>query len=575
MSTKPRTSQRITQTQGLSKTKTEFDLPQKISTNTKTQAQGRIRPKTVPAKTLLKENARISKESSAEKKTEIKSLNGQRATLKTGDHKITRRQDKTKSLAVKPVNGAEKNDEKSKVVDAQIECKSIVNGTENEEKSRVGTSRTDEKKILDAGEIKKNQKEDASETEQKLKASDDKTDEGGLIPKDDANEIEENSRVDASEIAEKSKIHNKTSNEPNSGPMELKFEFTNGKSTVTEGADVDQHLFLHCHGNPSCNDQSKVTDLEVPEGSNLEELDKGGCSVNDLNSNNKDSGKANANHSEAQTEEQIDVNDFDGVGRYFSSSVDSDVTTPWLGGLAIVKSGDIICLDLNNERIKRFDKNFKMVSSIDIPFASCGMTLTSHDEIAVTCLNEIHFYNVGKFGMNRTAKCISVNGMAHGIAHNQNWFAVTCDITEPDESTIRVIDATGSERYVIDPPVVSGLSLKLTSFIEFDLNLGCIFLSDSAPSRVVCINFEGEALWDISIPGGSRGLVSIDDANLLVCDQFSEKVRLLSKDGVLKSSVISSEDGLCNPDLIARKPDTKDVIVSYGGFGTVGLFTVQ
>lgn len=573
MSTKPRTSQRITQTQGLSKTKTEFDLPQKISTNTKTQAQGRIRPKTVPAKTLLKENARISKESSAEKKTEIKTLNGQRATLKTGDHKITRRQDKTKSLAIKQVNGAEKNDVKSRVADAQIECKSIVNGTENEEKSRVGTSRGDEKKILGAEEIKKNQKEDASETEQKLKESDDKTDEEGLIPKDDANEIEENSRVDASEIAEKSKIHNKTSNEPNSGPMELNSEFTNGKSTVTED-DVDQHPVLNCHGNPSCNDQSKVTDLEVSEGSNLEELEKG-SSVIDLNSSNRDSGKSNANQSEAQTEEQIDVIDFDGVGRYFSSSVDSDVTTPWLGGLATVKSGDIICLDLNNERIKRFDKNFKMVSSIDIPFASCGMTLTSHDEIAVTCLNEIHFYNVGKFGMNRTAKCISVNGMAHGIAHDQNWFAVTCDITEPDESTIRVIDATGSERYVIDPPVVSGLSLKLTSFIEFDLNLGCIFLSDSAPSRVVCINFEGEALWDISIPGGSRGLVSIDDENLLVCDQFSEKVRLLSKDGVLKSSVISSEDGLCNPDLIARKPDTKDVIISYGGFGTIGLFTVQ
>lgn len=575
MSTKPRPSQRIKQTQGLSKTKTEFDLPQKIST--KTQAQGRIRPKTVPAKTLLKENARISKESSAEKKTESKTSTGQRTPLKTCDQKITtRRQDKTKSLAIKPVNGAEKNEEKSKVTDAEIEWKSKVNGTEIEEKPRVCTNEVEEKERLGAKEIKKNQKEDASAIDQKLKASDGKTNEVGL-PKAGANEIEDKRGVDTTntELGEKSKVNiiNETSNEPNADPTKYKSELANGKLTVTE-EDVDQHLF-NCHGNPSCNDQSKETDLEVTGGGHLEELDKGGSPVIDLNSSNNDPGNTNANHSEAQTEEQIDVIDFDGVGRYFSSSVDSDVTTPWLGGLAIVKSGDIICLDLNNERIKRFDKNFKMVSSIDIPFASCGMTLTSHDEIAVTCLNEIHFYNVGKFGMNRTAKYFSVNGMAHGIAHDRNWFAVTCDITEPDESTIRVIDATGSERYVIDPPIVSGLSLKLTSFIEFDLTLGCIFLSDSAPSRVVCINFEGEALWDISIPGGSRGLVSINDENLLVCDQFSEKVRLLSKDGVLKSSVISSEDGLCNPDLIARKPDTNDVIVSYGGFGTIGLFTVQ
>lgn len=564
MSTKPRLPQRIKQTQGLSKTKTDFDLTPKISTNTKTQAQGRIRPKTVPAKTLKKENARIGKESSAEKKTESKTLTGQRYPVKTSDQKFTRHQDKTKSSAVKSVNG-----EKPKVADAEIEWKSKVNGTEIEEKptATVSANEGGDGKILGVREIKENQREIAAEVEPNSKASHGDIDEVGL-PGVGANEIEDKQRVCSTdaEIGEKSKVKvdNETSHEPNSDPMKHKSGLSIGKSTTTEAEDS--------HENSNC---EETDHLKVREGSNLKETDKGGSPVTDLNSSDNGSSKASANHNETQTEEQSDVIDFEGVGRYFSSSVDSDVTTPWLGGIAMVKSGDIICLDLNNERIKRFDKNFKMVSSIDIPFASCGLTLTSHDEIAVTCLNEIHFYNVGKFGMNRTAKCISVNGMAHGIAHDQNWFAVTCDITEPDESTIRVIDATGNQRYVIDPPLVSGLSLKLTSFIEFDLTLGCIFLSDSAPSRIVCVNFEGEALWDVSIPGGSRGLVSIDDENLLVCDQFSEKVRLLSKDGILKSSVITSEDGLCNPDLIARKPDTNDIIVSYGGFGTIGLFTVQ
>ena len=91
----------------------------------------------------------------------------------------------------------------------------------------------------------------------------------------------------------------------------------------------------------------------------------------------------------------------------------------------------------------------------------------------------------------------------------------------------------------------------------------------------MCLNFDGEALWDTAIPGGARGLISIDTDDLLVCDQFSEKVRLLSKHGVLKTTVISSEDGLYNPDLIARKPDTNDVIVFFGGFGSVGLFTIH
>lgn len=163
-------------------------------------------------------------------------------------------------------------------------------------------SRVDEKKILGVGEIKKNQKEDVFEIKQKLKVSDDKIDEGGLL-KDDVNEIEENLRVDVFEIVEKLKIYNKIFNELNFGFMELKFEFINGKLIVIEGVDVDQYLVLQCYGNFSCNDLIKVVDLEVLEGSNLEEFDKGGFIVIDFNFNNKDLGKVNVNNSEVQIEE--------------------------------------------------------------------------------------------------------------------------------------------------------------------------------------------------------------------------------------------------------------------------------
>lgn len=114
-------------------------------------------------------------------------------------------------------------------------------------------SRVDEKKILGVEEIKKNQKEDVFEIEQKLKESDDKTDEEGFILKDDVNEIEENLRVDVFEIVEKLEIYNEIFNELNFGFMELKFEFINGKLIVIED-NVDQYLVLNCYGNFSCND---------------------------------------------------------------------------------------------------------------------------------------------------------------------------------------------------------------------------------------------------------------------------------------------------------------------------------
>ena len=88
----------------------------------------------------------------------------------------------------------------------------------------------------------------------------------------------------------------------------------------------------------------------------------------DLNSGHNDSDRTSIIQKEGSTEKQIENSGSD-VMRCFSSSAESDVTTPWIGGLAIVRSGDVICLDLNNERIKRFDKKFSMVFSIEIPLA--------------------------------------------------------------------------------------------------------------------------------------------------------------------------------------------------------------
>lgn len=163
-------------------------------------------------------------------------------------------------------------------------------------------SRIDEKKILGVEEIKKNQKEDVFEIEQKLKVSDDKIDEGGFILKDDVKKIEENLRVDVFEIVEKLEIQNKIFNELNFGFMELNFEFINGKLIVIEDDDVDQYLVLYCYGNFSCNDLFKVINLEVLEGSNLEEFEKG-FFVIDFNLSNRDLGNVNVNYSEVQIEE--------------------------------------------------------------------------------------------------------------------------------------------------------------------------------------------------------------------------------------------------------------------------------
>ncbi|XP_048751013.2 uncharacterized protein LOC125662729 [Ostrea edulis] len=512
MSTRPKSTQRV-KSQTVTLNTTESDSSSKNTPHT--NSQRRVRPKTVPAKTQS-ENVKSSHLS-----TEIKSRIG------NGQYNPDRKPTRDRN------NGVTTGTSTTKVF-----TKRVVNV--NQKTAGAGPRASD----VDTG--------GHTETEKRVVNGNQKT--AGAGPR--ASDVDTGGHTETEK-----RVVNGNKKTAGAGPRAS--DVDTGGHTETEKLNVT--------GNQSSLSSQKTSSNEESEYSTKHGQSPDRSSYS--SSNGSDKVKVNENHREENVEEHIIENVFD--GRYFSCSVDSDVTTPWLVGLAYVRSGDVICLDLNNERIKRFDKNFKMVSSIEVPFDCSGMTITSPDEVAVTCLNEIHFYNVGKFGMNRTARYITVNGMAHGIAHDQNWFAVTCDITEPEASTIRVIDETGSEQYIIDPSIVSGLPLKFASFLTLDKSLDRIFISDSAPSRVVCINFRGEPLWDTSIPGGSRDIVSVNVDNILVCDQFSEKIRLLTKDGVLKSDVISAEDGLCNPDIVARRPGSNDVIVSYGGFGTVGLFSVQ
>ena len=102
MAAKQRFPQRL---KPLSVSKTEFNLLPRNSSSTKSATPGRIWPKTVPAKTLLKEKAR-SKLSSAEKKSEIRTYTGQTNPVNTvNGQNANGNASLSNPSSIKPVNG--------------------------------------------------------------------------------------------------------------------------------------------------------------------------------------------------------------------------------------------------------------------------------------------------------------------------------------------------------------------------------------------------------------------------------------------------------------------------------------
>ena len=258
----------------------------------------------------------------------------------------------------------------------------------------------------------------------------------------------------------------------------------------------------------------------------------------------------------------------------FSCETKSDVTSPWLRGITCLAGGDIICLDLNNECLKRFKRDFTFVSSIEISSDNNGITAVSDSEIAVTCLNEVHFYNVGKFGMSRSSKHFRLKGTGFGISHDNNWYAITCDIMDEYDAAIRVLDEDGNEQYVIETREIGGVDVTLSWYIQMNEMKERVFVSDAGHPRVICFGFSGEVIWTIPIEGSPRGLGIFNDS-VVVSDQLGQCVLAIDQDGKTKTKLFTFEDGIFNPDYIVFCRETRQLFVTYRGFGMVGKFTIQ
>ena len=65
--------------------------------------------------------------------------------------------------------------------------------------------------------------------------------------------------------------------------------------------------------------------------------------------------------------------------------------------------------------------------------------------------------------------------------------------------------------------------------------------------RVVCVSSEGRFKWDYTVGKGIHGMVCDKCDNVIIAEYINHKIRLLSSEGKLVTTLLSAEDGISYP----------------------------
>ena len=161
--------------------------------------------------------------------------------------------------------------------------------------------------------------------------------------------------------------------------------------------------------------------------------------------------------------------------------------------------------------------------------------------------------------------------------------SIYISLVDSGEWKIGMYDLTGKQKRMISPYSCkddSNLQFKEPLYIDV-LNDEKIFVSDvddkSSTSTVYCLESNGNVLYSISNPSFKRCLgISVDEnENLLVCDWFSHKEFLITRDGKEVRELLTEKDGLYKPYTTSFRRSDGTLVVTCLDRNDILVFTLK
>ena len=256
--------------------------------------------------------------------------------------------------------------------------------------------------------------------------------------------------------------------------------------------------------------------------------------------------------------------------------VPSDARDARITGSAFLPSGQLILCDQNNNKLKLLDENLHMKESIDVPGKPWDVAPVNQHQVIVTFPGQRYLQFIQVTPSLALGHTVDLGMECRGVTVSRE--SIYISFSKSGGGKIGIYDLTGKKKRITDP--YNGkdgkVLIKWPYYIAVS-NDEKIFVSGvSSTTTVFCLESSNNVLYTVSNPSFTdcRGISVDENENLLVCDLYSHKVFLITKDGKEVREFLTEKDDVYLPRTVSFRRSDGTLVVG-GSHNSILVFTLK
>ena len=239
--------------------------------------------------------------------------------------------------------------------------------------------------------------------------------------------------------------------------------------------------------------------------------------------------------------------------REVNAKLDDDKRDPWITGCAVMPNGNIVICDRNNGRLKLFDNSWVYQESLIIPGIWC-VSVVDPNTVIVTAPYQRKLQYVLVLPQLQMGRAIQLDTECWGVCVYRDDIYVTCKTLNRSEIRVLGLDGTLKRRIPTDK---NSSPYNITLSPSGDK----IFFTDCY--TLTCITVDGRIVYQYRDDNlkDPIGMYCDSEENLYVCDYESNDIKAITADGKSCGTLLTSRDGLVDPQCIAYRGSDKELII--------------
>ena len=220
-----------------------------------------------------------------------------------------------------------------------------------------------------------------------------------------------------------------------------------------------------------------------------------------------------------------------------------DNTTPWITGCTVLSSGHIVLCDRNNLKLKLLDTTLVLQGTLTLPDQPWDVSAVDDNNVIVTLPDKMQLQYIQVLPQMKAGRDIQLDKKCWGAEVSGDEIYTTCH-NDTGQGEVRILDLNGNIKRRLGIKQ-DGLFMFISPYyITVSQSGGKIFISDWNTAAITCMTGDGNINYQYKHDDLKwlRGLFVDAGDNVLVCENYSRTLQVITADGSKHETLLSSSD---------------------------------